>query len=98
MVMQNLPLMQQLMHVCGIRVVAPSIRVPVGDVVRMCLQELEERNSYPEPKCKQANEFVETNQVNLKSLLGLWYILGAFLVVASVAGAAPFLSCTLLKS
>lgn len=51
------------------------------------MQELEEENSFPEPNCKQETEFVDTNQVDLVSLLGLWYILGAFLVVAGAVGA-----------
>lgn len=50
------------------------------------LQELEAKNSFPEPNCRAATEFVDTNQVNLVSLLGLWYVLGAFLVLAVVAG------------
>ena len=48
------------------------------------MQAIKERNSFPEPGCRQDTEYAETNQVSLDSITGLWVLLAACFALAAV--------------
>lgn len=51
------------------------------------LQDLEEDNNPAHSSCTQQTEFLDTREVDFASLVGLWYILGGFMILAAVTGA-----------
>lgn len=47
------------------------------------VQKLKDDNTVPEPSCRDATEFAETNQVKVGSLTGLWLLLTACVALAA---------------